>query len=257
MTVIDTTSIPEPIINLSMGKKISLAGYGLFSYAIGFAGILAIIAAMAGVIPLGTLLPITNNFILAIIINVALTTLFGLQHSIMARPWFKQLFHRWFGQAGERSTFIWTSGVCALIMVAGWQPLPGTIWQASSPIAKTLLWLGFVIGWKYLLAATFAINHWDLFGLRQIWFAINNKPYSEPGFKESWMYRFSRHPIMLGVLIGIWSLPTMTATQLVLSITFTAYIFIGVGFEERDLIRQFGQTYVDYKNRVGMFLTLR
>lgn len=256
---------PESAVNpqlvsdhsISFAKKITLASYGLLSYAIGFSGLLAIIFSMAGFIPMGSMAVITNNPFLAIIINIGLTMIFGLQHSIMARPKFKQSFNKIFGDASERSTFIWTSGVCCFLIVGFWQPLQGTIWQAESTIAQIVLWCGFALGWTYLAAATFAINHWDLFGLRQIWFAIQNKAYTQPKFTENWMYRFGRHPIMLGVLIGVWSVPTMTATKLVLSITLTVYIFIGLFFEERDLIRQFGGTYLDYKKRVGLLITLR
>jgi len=256
MTTTDSISVNVNGTPPGIGKKTALAMYGFVSYAIGFSGLLAVIFSMAGFVPMGQMAVITDSPVVAVIINIALTGLFGLQHSIMARSGFKQFFYRLFGQAGERSTFVWTSGVCAFIIVGLWQPLTGVVWQAQSLLAQVVLWAGFAAGWTYLVAATFAINHWDLFGLRQIWFAIQGKTYVDPEFTESWMYRFGRHPIMLGVLIGIWSLPTMTATQLVLSVTFTVYIFIGVGFEERDLIRQFGQTYIDYKKRVGMFFTL-
>jgi protein-S-isoprenylcysteine O-methyltransferase Ste14 len=111
------------------------------------------------------------------------------------------------------------------------------------------------IGWGYLFAATFSINYWDLFGLRQIALELQDKPYTAPEFKEHWMYRYSRHPIMLGAMIGMWCVPEMTATKLILTVTLTFYIFIGVAFEERDLIHQFGDTYRDYKKRVGMFFT--
>ncbi len=241
---------------MGIAQKSGLALYGLSSYAIGFSGLLAIIFSMAGFIPLGSMVVITDNAVLAIIINIALTLVFGLQHSIMARPKFKEFFKSVFGEASERSTFVWTSGVCAFIMVAFWQPLTGFAWQVESQTAQIVLWAGFAIGWTYLVAATFAINHWDLFGLRQVWFALQNKSYVNPEFKENWMYRFSRHPIMLGVLIGIWCVPVMTMTKLVLALCFTVYIFIGVGFEEKDLIREFGKTYIDYKKRVGMFFTV-
>jgi len=232
--------------------KSALLVYGLTSYTVGVAGLSAIVLLMAGLIPAG-LFQVTGNNTLAVIINVALVCLFGLQHSLMARPWFKAFFHNLFGQAGERSTFVWSSGVVALILVAGWQSVDGIIWQATSTVLVALLWVGFAVGWVYLLAATFAINHWDLFGLRQVWLGATGRPYSAPQFKESWMYRYSRHPIMLGVLIGIWSVPDMTASKFVLTLCFTAYVFVGVWFEERDLIRHLGGTYQNYKQRVRMF----
>ena len=118
-----------------------------------------------------------------------------------------------------------------------------------------VMWVGFAFGWSYLLAASFAINHFDLFGLRQVWLEAMNRPYEAPEFKQNWMYRFSRHPIMLGALIGMWCVPDMTASKFLLTLLMTIYVFIGVGFEERDLIRAWGNTYKDYKKRVGMFVT--
>ena len=256
MSTTNTLNLPFSEATPSIAKKAALWGYGITSYLVGFGGMLAIIFAMAGFIPLGQVAPFIENSALAVAFNIALTFLFGLQHSIMARPWFKHILHQYLGQACERSTFILASGLVSIFMIALWQPVGGVVWQADSTLAMIALWVLFAGGWSYLMAATFAINHWDLFGLRQIWFAAQGHPYVAPEFKEGWMYGFSRHPIMLGVLMGIWFLPTMSATQLVLSISFTAYIFIGVWFEEKDLLQQFGQRYADYKQRVGMFFTL-
>lgn len=239
---------------LSTSKRVTILSYGIASYLIGFSGLLAIIFAMAGFIPLG-LFTISSNPLVSIVINVLLTFLFGLQHSVMARPWFKERMHNWLDPACERSTFIWSSGVVSIIMIACWQPVGDVVWQTHSLAANIVMWFLFFSGWAYLVAATFAINHWDLFGLRQAWCAFSGKPYTNPEFKENWMYRFSRHPIMLGVLIGIWFVPTMTASKLVLSICFTCYIFIGVAYEEKDLIKEFGERYLEYKKRVGMFFT--
>jgi len=239
-----------------LAKKIMMLTYGVVSYGIGVAGLGAIILLLAGLIPAG-LFQVTSNTVVAVVINMGLVCLFGLQHSIMARSKFKLFFAKLFGVASERSTFIWSSGVVSLILVCGWQNVDGVIWSVNSAISQTLMWIGFCFGWAYLLGATFAINHWDLFGLRQVWLAATGKVYSEPVFKENWMYRYSRHPIMVGVLIGIWIIPEMTASKLVLSVSFTLYIFVGLWFEERDLIRNLGETYLDYKRRVGMFITLR
>ncbi len=236
-------------------KKVMMLSYGVLSYGIGVAGLGAIILLLAGMIPAG-LFQVTSNTIAAVVINIGLVCLFGLQHSIMARPSFKRFFARLFGEASERSTFVWSSGVVSLILVGGWQTVDGVIWSASSAFSQTVMWVGFGAGWTYLLAATFAINHWDLFGLRQVWLAVKGDAYSEPSFKENWMYRYSRHPIMVGALIGMWVIPEMTASKFVLSASFTLYIFVGLWFEERDLIRNLGQTYIDYKRRVGMFITL-
>lgn len=237
-------------------NKPLLAIYGVVSYLIGFSGLMALILTMAGLLPMASWVVLTNNSAVAVVINILLTGLFGLQHSVMARPFFKQAFQRWFGQASERSTFVWTSGATLLLVLALWQPVPGEVWAAETTSGLAVMWSLFLLGWTYLFAATFAINHFDLFGLRQIWFVIMDRPYEPTVFKENWMYRYSRHPIMLGVLIGLWCVPEMTASKLVLTLTMTAYVFIGVMYEERDLMQSFGARYSDYKQRVGMFITL-
>ena len=129
------------------------------------------------------------------------------------------------------------------------------MWRAQGVLHWILLAVG-LTGWAYLFAATFAINHWDLFGLRQSWFAAKNRTYEQVPFKEHWMYRYSRHPIMLGVLLGIWMIPAMSVSQCLLSSGLTLYGIIGVYFEERDLIRQWGQGYLNYRRRVGALFTL-
>lgn len=241
--------------NTSFSRQLALASYSLLAYLIGVAGLSAIILAYAGLIPLG-LLTVTDSPWLAGGINIGLLVLFAVQHSVMARPAFKQWLNRYLPEATQRSHFVWTSGVVSALLVFCWQPLTGHIWQLEG-IAAGVMWAIFSLGWAYLLAATFAINHFDLFGLRQVWFAIKNTPYQPVPFKEHWMYRYSRHPIMLGVLIGIWALPTMNASLLMMSIGLTVYIAIGLYFEERDLIQCWGKQYLDYRNRVGLLWTLR
>lgn len=240
---------------LSTLRKGSLIVYGVFSYMIGCAGLVAQILAMAGIIPMGSLLVFTDNNIAAIVVNILLIGLFGVQHSVMARPFFKQAFRKAFGYASERATFVWGSGLVTLVIVGLWQPVTGTLWHFETGVGLMVMWGLFLLGWGYLFAATFAINHWDLFGLRQVWFAVQDQPYCAPEFRENWMYRYSRHPIMLGALIGLWCVPEMTATKFVMTALFTLYIFIGVSFEEKDLIREFGDRYLQYKNRVGMFFS--
>lgn len=238
-------------------NKPLLAIYGLSSYLIGCSGLVALILTMAGILPFYRWLPLADNPAGAILVNVLLTGLFGLQHSVMARPFFKRAFHRWFGPAGERSTFVLASGLTLIVVLGLWQPVPGVVWVVDSMPWLTVTWAVFIAGWCYLFAATFAINHFDLFGLRQIWFALLNRPYEAPLFKERWMYRYSRHPIMLGMLVGMWVVPEMTASRMVLTLTITAYVFIGVMYEERDLLAAFGARYARYRQRVGMFFTLR
>lgn len=247
-----------PALNLLNGsQKAALILYSTVSYLVGFSGLMAVILTMAGFVPMASWIVITHNPVIAVTINFLLIGLFGLQHSIMARPFFKRAFYAWFTPASERSTYVWSSGVTLIIILALWQPLDGTLWQAQSLATQVPLWTLFAAGWGYLFAATFAINHWDLFGLRQMWFAVNDREYVAPEFKENWMYRYSRHPIMLGALIGMWCVPEMTASKFVLTAFLTLYVFIGVSFEEKDLIREFGQRYLDYQKRVGMFFSFK
>ncbi|AUM13843.1 methyltransferase family protein [Ketobacter alkanivorans] len=258
MTVYQHTNHMNPANGvLGSSQKAALILYSTISYLIGFSGLMAVILSMAGIIPMASWVTLTTHSTAAVIINGLLVCLFGLQHSIMARPFFKRAFNAWFTPASERSTYVWSSGVTLMIILALWQPVEGTLWQAQSLLSQVALWSLFALGWGYLFAATFSINHWDLFGLRQMWFAINDREYVSPEFKENWMYRYSRHPIMLGALIGMWCVPEMTASKFVLTAFLTLYVFVGVSFEEKDLIREFGQRYLEYKQRVGMFFTFR
>lgn len=238
-------------------SKLMLALHGLLSYAIGASSLVAVILTMADILRFYRLLPLADGASAAVVIDVLLMGLFGLQHSVMARPAFKLAFRRWFGAAGERSTYICATGVTLFVILGLWQPVPGVVWSLDPGPGRVLAWIGFVAGWAYLFAATFAIDHFDLFGLRQVWFALVSRPYQPPVFKERWMYRYSRHPIMLGVLVGMWCVPDMTASKFVLTVTMTIYLFVGLMYEERDLMATFGAHYALYKQRVGMFFTLR
>lgn len=224
--------------------------FSVFSYIIGVAGLLALILSMAGLIPLGGIVTLSFGPATACMVNLALLLIFGVQHSVMARPAFKTWSARWVHSALERSVFVAASGFVSILTVVCWQPLQGMAWQ-SEGLTEIALWLGFVFGWFFLLAASFAINHWDLFGLRQAWLHFKGQEYTQLPFVENWMYRISRHPIVLGCLIGFWSVPQMSNSQLYLAIGMTVYSFIGLYFEERDLIRQWGHQYKAYRARVG------
>lgn len=256
MNAIYQETLPQPTQQPTRISSIALLAYGAMSYLIGVTGLGALILGMAGLIPMGQIIPLTNNSLVAFLSNAVLTTLFGLQHSVMARPIFKSMMRRMMPEATERSTYVLASGLVTLLVVTLWQPLQGSLWQTNG-VTSIILWAGFIFGWAYLFAATFCINHWDLFGLRQVWFAAHARKYQAPAFVEHWMYRYSRHPIMLGALIGIWCLPQMSMTTFSMTLLLTFYTFIGIGFEERDLLKQLGQRYAEYRNRVGMFFTLK
>ncbi len=234
----------------------SLIAYSVFAYVIGVTGLAALVFAMAGLLPLGQMVVVADNNVSAGFVNLLLLAIWGGQHSIMARPAFKSWINRHFSAALERSNYVLMSGAALMLVVVLWQPLNGVGWQVEGR-AAILFWLMFVAGWSYLLAATFAINHFDLFGLRQAWLAAHNREYTPLPFKENWMYRYSRHPIMLGVLVGVWFTPAMTASALMMAVGLTIYIAIGVYFEEKDLRNSVGPRYDDYRRRVGALFTLR
>ena len=226
--------------------------YGLVSYAIGVVGLACIVLSLARWIPFGFLH--AGQYSRPVLWDLMLVALWGLSHSGMARSGFKRWITRFIPEPTERSTYVLVSGVVSVLLVGLWREVPGVVWSVQNQVAIALLWGLFWFGWVYLLAATFAINHFDLFGLRQVFLHFRQQPRAQLKFVKTAMYRFTRHPIQTGVLIGIWATPEMTATQLVLSIGFTAYIFVGLWFEERDLVRVIGEPYLQYRREAGLVL---
>lgn len=226
--------------------------YGVISYVVGVAGLGCIVVALAKLIPFGFLN--SSDAANPIIWNSVLVVLWGLSHSGMARKGFKNWITKIVPDAAERSTYVLVSGVASILLIGLWQAVPGVIWSVQNPTGVTLLWTLFGFGWVYLLASTFAINHFDLFGLRQVYMHFMSQPLQPLKFVKTAMYRFTRHPIQTGVLIGIWATPEMTATQLILSIGFTVYIFVGLWFEEKDLVKDIGEPYVQYQREAGKVL---
>lgn len=192
-----------------------------------------------------------DSIFLALCINLILVLLFGLQHSIMARPFFKQWWTQKIPVAAERSTYVLFSAMALATLLYFWQPMQITIWSVNNIKLKYLIWALFGSGWIYFVLASFAINHFDLFGLRQVFLYWKEETPTELPFNKRWMYNFNRHPIQTGILIGIWATPYMQLAHLVLSTTFTVYILIGIALEERDLIRIYGEEYQRYRNEVG------
>ncbi|QOY53454.1 hypothetical protein HUE88_06550 [Candidatus Sulfurimonas baltica] len=185
-------------------------------------------------------------------INLGLVLLFGVQHSVMARPSFKKYLTKFIPQAAERSTYVLASGIALGLICLYWQPLDGLLWQVENETAKALLSAGYIFGWLFSLFSTFIINHFELFGLQQVYFNLINKSELPVDFKEKLFYKFMRHPIQFGVLLGIWFTPTMSYSHLMLCVTLTIYIFIGLWCEERDLVSTLGSSYKDYQKRVRM-----
>jgi protein-S-isoprenylcysteine O-methyltransferase Ste14 len=193
----------------------------------------------------------------AIAIDVALILLFGVQHSVMARAPFKSLLARLLPQAAERSIYVLASSVALAVLFWFWVPVPIAIWNFNEGWQHTVLAALFWIGWAMVLSSTFLIDHFDLFGLRQVTLYARGVPYTPVAFRESWIYRRVRHPLMTSFLVAFWATPRMTVGHALFALGMTIYILVGVRFEEKDLVRHFGDKYGDYKRRVPMLLPWR
>ena len=235
-------------------KRLLIFAYGVacyvvffatFLYAIGFISNLWVPKSIDSVreVPLMT----------ALWTNLGLLALFAVQHSVMARPAFKRWWTRIVPESAERSTYTLFSSLALLVLFAFWQPMGGVIWKVASPVGQAVLYGAFAFGWGLLLLSTFLINHFDLFGLRQVWLQLLDKPYEPVSFRTPTLYRYVRHPLYVGWLFIFWATPTMTIAHLVFAIATTAYIFIGIQFEERDLIAAHPE-YESYRSRVPMLV---
>ncbi len=223
-------------------------------------GVTAYLAGMAAITWLqffivGLFLPITINTgavppnVLDAAINLVLIGLFGLSHTVMARPGFKAFWTKLVPPTAERSTYVLTSAVSIVALILFWRPMSGSLWEITSPTGIIALKAIAMSGWALVVYATFAINHFDLFGLRHVWLQFRNRPYTDLPMQEPYIYRVVRHPMQLGILIGIWVTPHMTIGHLLMAMGLSLYIAVGLFFEERDLIRSFGEQYRAYRKR--------
>lgn len=238
-----------------MFKRISIFVYGVvcyalflgaFLYAVGFIGNFGVPRTLDS--------EARGAFLPSLLVNLGLLGLFAIQHSAMARPAFKRGFTRIVPTSAERSTYVLASSLALIALFAFWQPLGGEVWTVTDPTLRGVLWGGFAFGWLLVLVSTFLINHFDLFGLRQVWLQLVGRPYTEIGFRTPGPYRYVRHPLYVGWFFAFWSTPTMTLSHLVFAVATTAYILIAIRLEERDLVAQLGKAYQEYREQVPMLM---
>jgi protein-S-isoprenylcysteine O-methyltransferase Ste14 len=229
------------------GVTCYLVFFATFLYAIGFLGNFGVPKSIDS----GQQVP----FIQALAVNFALLALFAIQHSVMARPWFKAAWTRLVPAVVERSTYVLLSSLALVLLFWQWQPMGGVVWNVENVYGRAALGVLYVIGWLTVLATTFLINHFDLFGLRQVWLYLRGRPYTDIGFRTPGVYRYVRHPLYVGWLLTFWSAPVMTSAHLVFAIATTVYILIAIQFEERDLVRSHSE-YAEYQRRVPMIVPI-
>jgi protein-S-isoprenylcysteine O-methyltransferase Ste14 len=219
-----------------------------FLYAAGFVGNVVVPKSLDGapVGPLGT----------SLLVDLGLLGLFAVQHSVMARPAFKRMWTRIVPEPVERSTYVLASSLALILLFWVWRPLGGVVWDVENPVGRALLHGGFVFGWLLVLVSTFLINHFDLFGLRQVWLHLRGRPYEPLPFRTPGPYRIVRHPLYVGWFFAFWSTPTMTVTHLLFAVMTTAYILVAIRFEERDLVAAHPE-YATYRERVPMLIPVR
>ncbi len=240
----------------SVWRRAAIAAYGAGSYLVGVAALVALILVMVGVLHFtGGPVHIASP-VLAALFNVGLFVVFGVQHSVMARASFKERWVRIIHPSAERATYVLATGLVLLPLAWMWQPLPAVVWSVEAPLLRGAVTGVALLGWAYLFLATFAIDHFELFGLQQVWRNFRGKAPAPVPFRERWMYRFDRHPIMTGVLVGVWMTPEMTVGHLLFAAVASAYVIIGVHFEERALRRQLGAEYDAYRQRVRSIVPL-
>lgn len=231
---------------LAYGVLAYLAFLGVLLYTIGFLGGFGV--------PKGVDDGTTEPGWRAVLINLALLGVFAVQHSVMARPGFKRWWTGFVSPAIERSTYVWAANLVVVLLLWQWRPLPDTVWSVDAEWARIALWVVHASGWGLLVLSTIQIGHFDLFGVRQAVDRARNRRYVEPEFREPFLYRMVRHPLMVGFLVAFWATPDMSVGRLLFAAASTAYILVAVRLEEHDLKSQLGESYEKYMARVPRFV---
>lgn len=234
------------VLTLQYGVVCYLIFFGTFLYAIGFVGNLIVPKSIDS----GSQVTLAES----LVVNLLLLGLFAVQHSVMARPNFKRWWTGFVPSHVERSTYVLISSLLLALLFWQWRPMLGTVWEVQQPVVVTVLWAAFGFGWLFVLISTCLINHFDLFGLRQVFLYAIGKPYSPLAFRANAVYRVVRHPIMLGFVIAFWATPEMTWGHLLFAVMTTVYIVIGISLEEQDLSTAFGGAYEEYRQEVSMIV---
>ena len=235
-------------------KRLGILLFGLASYAFFFATFLYLIGFLANAVVPRTI-DAEGGYTTAatVTINVFLLALFGVQHTVMARQGFKDWLTNFIPQPAERSVYVFLSSLCLAILFVFWRPMPESLWQLEG-IGRALLYGAYALGLGLVLYSTFLIDHFDLFGLRQVILEARKTEYGERSFRTPALYKFIRHPIYLGWIMTIWATPSMTLGRALLASGWTFYIFIAIAFEERDLVARFGARYENYARRTPMII---
>ena len=237
-------------------KTLLMFIYSIICYLVGFASLLFWILSISHLIPE---ISIDRSpeipWYLAVLKNIGLVLLFAIPHSVMARKPFKDWITKFLPRPIERSTYVLQAGILLFILIWNWEPIGGNIWTIQEgSILYFVMYALFFAGWIILFVSTFLINHFDLFGLRQTYLELLNKPYTPLEFKVVVFYKYTRHPLYLGGIMGLWFTPLMSATHLVFAVLLTAYFIVGTLFEERDLKKEFKASYIAYMKKTPMMI---